>query len=235
MSYKLLSVGADAKTVKGNGDKYITGIVYMKPYKTVWQGKVHNLCARAETAKCHDGCLDTAGRGQMDTVQAARLRKSLFWISDRKQWISTFEEDLTVLRRRAHKNGQQPCCRPNGTTDILHERSGFIQRFSDIQFYDYTKNYERAYRQMPSNYHLTLSYSEANMEYADAVHKAVLDTGINMAVVFRNKNIIPTTFRGLPVVDGDKDDLRFLDPKGCVVALIAKGKAKLDTTGFVIG
>ena len=235
MSYKLLSVGADAKTVKGNGDKYITGIVYMKPYKTVWQGKVHNLCARAETAKCHDGCLDTAGRGQMGTVQAARLRKSLFWISDRKQWISTFEEDLTVLRRRAHKNGQQPCCRPNGTTDILHERSGFIQRFSDIQFYDYTKNYERAYRQMPSNYHLTLSYSEANMEYADAVHKAVLDTGINMAVVFRNKNIIPTTFRGLPVVDGDKDDLRFLDPKGCVVALYAKGKAKLDTTGFVIG
>jgi len=235
MSYKLLSVGADAKTIKGNGDEYITGIVYMKPYKTVWQGKLHNLCARADIAKCSGPCLNTAGRGQMNTVQDARLRKTQLWISDRKQWIATFEEDLTVFRRRANKNGQQPCVRPNGTTDILHERSGFIQRFPDIQFYDYSKNYERAYRQMPSNYHLTLSYSEANMDYADAVHKAVLDTGVNMAVVFRDKDTIPTTFRGLPVVDGDKDDLRFLDPKGCVVALYAKGDAKSDTSGFVIG
>jgi len=38
----------------------------------------------------------------------------------------------------------------------------------------------------------------------------------------------------LQVIDGDKDDLRFLDPKGVVVGLIAKGKAKRDTSGFVI-
>jgi hypothetical protein len=40
----------------------------------------------------------------------------------------------------------------------------------------------------------------------------------------------------IPVIDGDKDDLRFLDPnnKPHVVALYAKGQAKKDNTGFVI-
>jgi len=65
------------------------------------------------------------------------------------------------------------------------------------------------------------------------VLQAVRDTGVNAAVVFRDK--LPETFKGLPVVDGDKDDLRFLDPKGVIVGLIAKGKkAKADTSGFVI-
>jgi hypothetical protein len=29
--------------------------------------------------------------------------------------------------------------------------------------------------------------------------------------------------------------LRFLDPKGCIVGLYAKGPAKHDQTGFVVG
>jgi len=70
------------------------------------------------------------------------------------------------------------------------------------------------------------------MKYADEVVMAVVNTGVNMAVVFRDK--LPDTFRGLRVIDGDKDDLRFLDPKGVVVGLIAKGRAKKDTSGFVI-
>ena len=57
-----------------------------------------------------------------------------------------------------------------------------------------------------------------------------------MAIVFKDKNNIPKTFMGLPVIDGDKDDLRFLDPNNQphVVALYAKGQAKKDNTGFVI-
>jgi hypothetical protein len=45
---------------------------------------------------------------------------------------------------------------------------------------------------------------------------------------------LPETFHGLKVIDGDKDDLRFLDPKGVIVGLIAKGDAIHDDTGFVI-
>jgi hypothetical protein len=36
-------------------------------------------------------------------------------------------------------------------------------------------------------------------------------------------------------INGDENDLRFLDPKGVVVGLTAKGKAKSDTSGFVVG
>jgi hypothetical protein len=37
----------------------------------------------------------------------------------------------------------------------------------------------------------------------------------------------------MPVFNGDESDLRFLDPKGVIVGLYAKGKAKKDTSGFV--
>ena len=43
------------------------------------------------------------------------------------------------------------------------------------------------------------------------------------------------TFLGLTVVDGDNTDIRHLDPKGAVVALYAKGKARNDQSGFVVG
>jgi hypothetical protein len=44
---------------------------------------------------------------------------------------------------------------------------------------------------------------------------------------------MPDTYMGLPVFNGDESDLRFLDPKGVVVGLYAKGKAKKDESGFV--
>jgi hypothetical protein len=51
--------------------------------------------------------------------------------------------------------------------------------------------------------------------------------------VFSTK-VLPTVYLGRPVFNGDESDLRFLDPKGVVVGLYAKGKAKKDTSGFVV-
>ena len=84
--YKLLSVGKDAKTIKGNGDEYMTAILYMKSYKTFIEelGKTVNPCAFAEQASCHEGCLVAAGRGTLHNVQSARERKLiLFYVSQR--------------------------------------------------------------------------------------------------------------------------------------------------------
>jgi len=53
-------------------------------------------------------------------------------------------------------------------------------------------------------------------------------------VVFRKEQDIPSTFRGIPVVSGDNSDVRHLDDDGVIVGLYAKGKAKLDATGFVV-
>ena len=233
MSYNLIGVGNNAKTVKGDGSEYMTAIKYMQPYKTVYQGKVHNLCAMADMAGCAEPCLRWAGRGQMNVVQRGRERKTMFYLSDRVGFMDALINDLTIFSRRCIKKGIQPCCRPNGTSDIQYEKTGIMEQFPEIQFYDYTKIVKRAYAKLPANYHLTLSYSEKDPEYAEQVLQAVRDTGVNAAVVFRHK--LPKTFKGLRVINGDKDDLRFLDPKGVIVGLIAKGKkAKADRSGFVI-
>ena len=109
--------------------------------------------------------------------------------------------------------------------------------FPNIQFYDYTKIANRKCKDIP-NYHLTWSYSNANADYAKLLDKA-LEQGMNAAVVFRS-NFIQVkpkcwhTWKGYPVIDGDQDDLRFLDPRGGhIVALYAKGAAKKDQSGFV--
>ncbi len=66
--------------------------------------------------------------------------------------------------------------------------------------------------------------------------------GINKVIIFRKENQvhispcdedIPKTFMGIPVVSGDNSDVRHLDDK-VIVGLYAKGKAKLDQTGFVV-
>jgi len=61
----------------------------------------------------------------------------------------------------------------------------------------------------------------------------LLARGFNVAVVFGSG--LPETYLGYPVIDGDKHDLRFLDPKGVIVGLSPKGnRAKRDESGFVI-
>ena len=54
----------------------------------------------------------------------------------------------------------------------------------------------------------------------------------NKAVVFNGA--LPSMFKGLKVIDGDKTDMRFLDEPNSVVGLKAKGKARQDKSGFVI-
>ena len=228
--YNLLSVNQDAKTIKSNDGTYLTGIVYTAPAKQV-EGV--NMCAMAARAGCAEACLFKAGRGSFSNVQAARIRKTMLFRDNRAEFLRQLCEDIDKFERYCKKKDLKPCIRLNGTSDINYERFQIMESFPNVQFYDYTKNINRAYKKLPENYHLTLSYSEANKDYAEAVFKAATDTDKNMAVVFRGKQL-PKTFRGLPVFNADKDDLRFLDPINQVAGLLAKGPAKKDATGFVI-
>ena len=42
MTYKPLGVGTNDKTIKGDGDEYLTAILYMTPYKVMVDGKLFN-------------------------------------------------------------------------------------------------------------------------------------------------------------------------------------------------
>ncbi len=57
-----------------------------------------------------------------------------------------------------------------------------------------------------------------------------------MAVVFacKREDSLPAKWAGRKVIDGDLHDLRFLDGRGRVVGLRAKGPARKDESGFVV-
>ena len=242
-NYKLIGVGTNAKTIKGDGSEYLTAILYMTPYKIMVDGKLFNSCSMAAIASCIDACLYTAGRGKFSNVQTARQRKAQWFYKDRQGFLAQLIIDIDKFRNYCQKRGIQPCVRLNGTTDIRWELQKYMgeknvfEIFPDVQFYDYTKSANRKVKDIP-NYHLTWSYSNANPEYAKLLDKA-MEQGMNAAVVFRSNfiKVVPKCwhkFKGYPVIDGDSDDLRFLDPKGGhIVALYAKGEAKKDRSGFV--
>ena len=103
--------------------------------------------------------------------------------------------------------------------------------YPDIQFYDYTKNYLRFDKVLPSNYHLTFSRSEINHSKA----LELLGRGFNVAMVFDK---IPTIYNGYTVVNGDETDLRFLDAKNVIVGLKYKkmtGKGANNALAFESG
>jgi hypothetical protein len=228
MSLKLLGINGDAKTVKGTKYGFLTGILYLAPANiSGWE-----VCP-SRSEGCTAACLFTAGRGAYDNVKDARIRKTQLLFKNRAEFLAILDNDIRLLKVKAAKKGMVPCVRLNGTSDLGWEGIAreLMQKYPDVQFYDYTKILGRMLRflegKFPSNYHLTFSKSESN----DADVLQVLQNGGNVAVVFKN---MPVQYNGYNVVDGDASDLRFLDSTNVIVGLKAKGKARKDTSGFVV-
>lgn len=224
--FNLLNVGGNAKTIKGDKkQEYLTGILYLAPASI--SGR--NVCPNS-TAGCRAACLYTAGRGQMSSTQEARIRKTKLFFENRDSFMAQLFSDLHELRDRCERRGVKPAVRLNGTSDIDWQRIKYqgktvFDSFPDIVFYDYTKC-KRVSKH--TNYHITHSYDE---RWTPEDAQALVNQGQNVAVVFDDTP--PAHWYGMPVHDGDSDDLRFLDPKGCIVGLKAKGQARYDTSGFV--
>lgn len=225
--FKLLST-ANPKIQKGAKLGYLSFILHLSPSDVAGAG---NTCPKA-TAGCKAACLNTAGRGGMftpeqgtNTIQEARKRKTREFFADKAAFAETLKADITKAIKYAAKQGLTPVFRLNGTSDIAWEKYGIIEQFPTVQFYDYTKILGRKVSHLP-NYHLTFSAADGN----DADVAKAIAQGMNVTVVFDK---IPETYMGKAVFDADDTDLRFLDPKGAVLGLKAKGRARKDTTGFV--
>lgn len=236
MTMKLLTEN-NPKALKSEALGYATAILHLAPYDLSGT----NVCPFAKQAKCFEGCLNTAGRGQMTSIQQSRIRKTRLFVDHREEFFALLRSDIEAFLRRCDRRGLTPSVRLNGTSDILWENEsvGFkpniFEHFRDVQFYDYTKVAKRLERELPFNYHLSLSYSEANLSYARQVWKTHAKTNCNVVVVVRNDEV-KQQWLDAPVfhtVDGDKSDLRFLE-SGAIVVLRAKGRAKHDASGFVL-
>ena len=232
---------SSAKTRKGEALNYLTGILYLSPSTLSGVG---NVCPWAGT--CKEACLNTSGRGVFDATQAARVRKTRLFFSNRDAFMESLYEDCKSLVSKAKRAGMQACVRLNGTSDLAFHRLvvpskglTLMQLFPDVPFYDYTKSVKKALDNAKGlhapNYHVTFSRDSAANENECS---QVLRAGGNVSVVFRDA--LPPTFFHRPVLDGDLHDLRFLDRKaragrsGFVIGLKAKGKAKRDQSGFVV-
>jgi hypothetical protein len=220
--FKLLST-ANPKIQKGTKLGYLSFILHLAP--STLSGK--NTCPKA-TPGCIAACLNTAGRGGMfkkgentNVIQKARIRKTVQYFEQREQFLADLEADIRKAIKFAAKQGLTPVFRLNGTSDLSVEKWGIIEKFPTVQFYDYTKVLGRKVAHLP-NYHLTFSKADGN----DADVAEALLAGMSVVAVYDK---IP---EGVP--SADETDLRFLDPKGIMLGLKAKGRAKKDYSGFVI-
>ena len=233
--FKLLST-ANPKIQKGTKLGYLSFILHLAPADV----SGYNTCPKA-TAGCKAACLNTAGRGGMfkkgettNTIQKARIRKARYFFEDRAGFMLDLAYDIQKAIAFAKRKGLTPVFRLNGTSDLSWEKyevpvfctKNIFELFPDVQFYDYTKVPKRKVEGI-DNYHLTFSQADGNEKDANwAISK-----NMNVTVVFDK---IPAEYKGREVFNADDTDLRFLDPKGVVLGLKAKGRAKKDRTGFVV-
>ena len=239
---KLLSnASTNPKTAKQLEAFKIEGVIqHLTPDKLA--DGVHTVCP-SSTPGCRASCLNTSGRSQitgdlttmtlsMYQIHRSRIGKTLRWLNNKQDYIGELCKELANLEKRAKKKGYHPVARLNGTSDI-HWECWLPMAAYNIQFYDYTKGYKRMLKflkgGMANNYDLTFSYSE---ETTKRQVNTIISKGGNVAVVFRKE--IPKTFMGHKVITGMEHDFRYKDKKGRIVGLIARGRAKKDTTGFVV-
>lgn len=249
--FQLLTLG-NPKLLKSKNHGYLSFVLHLAPANL----SGHEVC-KNRTKQCTALCLNTAGRGGMigtsvgDMIQAARVRRTQWFFSSRESFMSALIDDIERGIAYAYKNGFKPCFRLNGTSDILWESIPAVKTvnifalYPEIQFYDYTKApYAKRAHDIP-NYTLVFSLAETHANRLNALDwinhgrnvAAVFDVGKNQPLPERYTIALPKNIWSmcLPVIDGDISDLRFLDAKGVIVGLRAKGKAAKDTrNGFVI-
>lgn len=227
----LLSIGKDAKTIKSLKVGVLTGILYMAPANV----SGFNVCP-SMTKGCKASCLFTAGQGVYENVKAGRLRRTYQFLFRQDEFMVQLSKEIERLVSKAKAKGLIAAVRLNGTSDIdwenipVGDHDNIFSKYPNVAFYDYTKRFNRLVATADiRNYHLTFSRAETKLSNAQALN--ALKLGYPVTVVF--KDILPDNWQGYQVIDGDLHDFRVWD-SGVVVGLKAKGKARYDTSGFVV-
>jgi hypothetical protein len=205
------------------------GPLPLSAYKT-------DLCCMA-SATCRKACLMFGGRNSGATEHFAccdpyrssitfgRARRTWRLLADPGKATEEIAHEAQLLAGRAAKAGLQPVMRINGLSDLPGLADKVASLVDDsIRFVDYSKIqnpnlFRRENRVFRS---FSVSENKGSSQFAEAV----LASGGSVAAVFHGEWVPGSTWHGYPTIDGDKHDLRFLDPPGTVAWLSAKGPAK---------
>lgn len=199
-------------------------------YLAPWNMSGRNVCAGGRY--CHKYCLNGSGQNKIDElargremskINLSRIKKTRLFYENRPLFMNILIHEIRRAQNRARALNMPFSVRLNCTSDLSPELFidpvtglNILQLFNDVQFYDYTKVPNRLnLLGKYNNYDLTFSYDGHNWKTAENFLKA----GGRVAVVFYKQNILPVSFAGFPVVDGNNYDMRYLDPAGAVVGL----------------
>jgi hypothetical protein len=160
-------------------------------------------------------------------------------------FLDRLQGEINSMKRRAKK----VAIRLNGTSDIGFTETIANKENKNVSFYDYTKHRTKYLAfvsgKLPKNYHVTFSGDETTGnigQWFDEMlgHAENTDKKASMALAFFPEDysrilqsgfIVTPQGKKIPVIDGDKTDYRPFDPKICIVALKAKGRAKKAAFG----
>jgi hypothetical protein len=172
----------------------------------------------------------------MSSVQKARLERTNMLLDKPSEFMTVVHHEIDAHERAAAKQGKKAAVRLNVVSDIPHEKlhPEVFSEHPNTQFYDYTKiagrvlNPDGSKKQLPANYHLTLSSTgiegaESNWHHA----RQHLDNGGTVAMVFGARGgrkgkagdplpshvIDEKTGKKYTVIDADTHDHRHLDKK----------------------
>jgi hypothetical protein len=201
----------------------MTYCIYLAP----WNMSGHNVCPNGQ--HCHKNCLVKSGRekikeftdGENNAVLNARIRKTNFFYENRETFMQVMIHEIKMYQRRAQKMNMEFSVRINGTSDLSPilfkdpiSGKNILELFPNVQFYDYTKNVKRIeLMDIYPNYDVTFSFDGYNHSECEEF----LKRGGKVAVVFYGG--LPKTYKGYKVVDANQYDMRYLDPKGCIMGL----------------
>lgn len=187
----------------------------------------YNTCSHA-TPECRMACLNTSGRAGMEVatgskkISGCRNTKTQLFYENTNYFMQWLIATIISERNKAIEQGYYFAVRLNCTSDIdwanvYYNGLNIFEIFPDVQFYDYTKNWNK-FDNIAPNYHLTFSYTGKNASKAIEL----LSKGFNVAVVFNvtvPSHSLPTMLAGYKVVNGDLTDYRPSDGKGVIVGL----------------
>ena len=221
-----------AKMMKSFQHNVATYCVYLAPATMAGRTKKGtriNVCPMSQ--HCKELCLNSSGHNKADilahdsnvrqsSINQARIKKTKLFYNDRDKYMDILIHEINRDRKYAESHGMEFSVRLNGTSDLSPEimkkdGKNILEIFPDVQFYDYTKvpNRLKLMKFYP-NYDLTFSYDGYNWDTCEEF----LNNGGKVAVVFDSEKM-PKTYKGYKVIDANGYDMRYLDPKGCIMGL----------------
>lgn len=188
----------------------------------------YNVCPNSQHCKAH--CLNGSGRNKAaileqgfdsSRINLARIKKTKFFFEHRDLFMQAVIMEIERYRRQAAALGYDFSIRLNGTSDISptlfvdsKTKKNLLQLYPNVMFYDYSKVPSRmVVAGRFDNYDMTFSYDGYNWSECDKY----LKQGGKVAVVFYGE--LPQRFNGYEVINGNDDDMRYLNPNGVIIGL----------------